>query len=440
MSTSKKLELFWFLPTSGDGPYLGSSQGHRPADYDYLRQIAVAADRLGYGGILLPTGPHCEDGWTYAAALAPFTERLRFLVALRPGILTPALAARQAAALDRISNGRLLLNVVTGGNPAELAMDGVTLPHDERYAQTNEFLTIWRHLFDGRVTDFAGRYLTTVGGRLSFDSVQRPYPPLWFGGSSDAGLDVAAEHADVYLTWAEPPAAIAEKLAAARARAATQGRKLRFGLRVHLIVRETEADAWAAAEQLISKLSDDTIARTQQRMLADLDSEGQRRQMALHQGRRDRLEVSPNLWAGVGLVRHGAGTALVGSPVTVAARLREYQALGIETIIASGYPHLEEAYRVAELLFPALGIGRVSATPAGREFRTAQWQAGRTWSTAADPKVAATETEPRVAAVGAATSGAARARTAARALTPGAPAAGAQVAGAQAAGAHAAGE
>jgi alkanesulfonate monooxygenase len=440
MSTSKKLELFWFLPTSGDGPYLGSSQGHRPADYDYLRQIAVAADRLGYGGILLPTGPHCEDGWTYAAALAPFTERLRFLVALRPGILTPALAARQAAALDRISNGRLLLNVVTGGNPAELAMDGVTLPHDERYAQTNEFLTIWRHLFDGRVTDFAGRYLTTVGGRLSFDSVQRPYPPLWFGGSSDAGLDVAAEHADVYLTWAEPPAAIAEKLAAARARAATQGRKLRFGLRVHLIVRETEADAWAAAEQLISKLSDDTIARTQQRMLADLDSEGQRRQMALHQGRRDRLEVSPNLWAGVGLVRHGAGTALVGSPVTVAARLREYQALGIETIIASGYPHLEEAYRVAELLFPALGIGRVSATPAGREFRTAQWQAGRTWSTAADPKVAATETEPRVAAVGAATSGAARARTAASALTPGAPAAGAQVAGAQAAGAHAAGE
>ncbi len=408
MSDSKKrLELFWFLPTSGDGPYLGSSQGHRPADYDYLRQISVAADRLGYGGILLPTGPHCEDGWTYAAALAPFTERLRFLVALRPGILTPALAARQAAALDRISNGRLLLNVVAGGNPAELAMDGVTLSHDERYAQTNEFLTIWRRLFDGRATDFTGRYLSTVGGRLSFDSMQQPYPPLWFGGSSNAGLDVAAEHADVYLTWAEPPAAIAEKLAAARTRAAAQGRTLRFGLRVHLIVRETETGAWAAAEQLISKLSDDAIARTQQRMLADLDSEGQRRQMALHQGRRDRLEVSPNLWAGVGLVRHGAGTALVGSPVTVAARLREYQALGIETIIASGYPHLEEAYRVAELLFPALGVGRPSATPAGREFRTAQWQAGRTWATAADPKTAAPTTvapepsitEARVAAV-----------------------------------------
>jgi alkanesulfonate monooxygenase len=371
MTETNRLELFWFLPTSGDGPFLGSTHGHRPADYDYLRQVAVAADRLGYGGILLPTGPHCEDGWTYAAAIAPFTERLRLLVALRPGILTPALAARQAAALDRISNGRLLLNVVAGGNPAELAMDGVYLAHDDRYEQTDEFLTIWRGLFGGKVVDFTGRYLTTEGGRLSFASVQRPYPPLWFGGSSDAGMDVAAEHADVYLTWAEPPAAVGEKLAAARAQAARRGRTLRFGLRVHLIVRETDAEAWAAADRLISKLSDDTIALVQQRMAADLDSEGQRWQMALHQGRRDRLEVSPNLWAGVGLVRHGVGTALVGSPVTVAARLREYQTLGIETIIASGYPHLEEAYRVAELLFPVLGIERGSTTQAGREFRPA---------------------------------------------------------------------
>jgi alkanesulfonate monooxygenase len=370
-AANSKLEMFWFLPTSGDGSYIGSAQGHRPADYDYLRQIAVAADRLGFGGVLLPTGPQCEDGWTYAAAIAPFTERLRFLVALRPGVLTPALAARQAAALDRISNGRLLLNVVTGGNPTDLAMDGVFLSHDQRYAQTNEFLTIWRGLFSGKVFDFDGRHLSTQGGRLTFNSVQRPYPPIWFGGSSDAGIQVAAEHADVYLTWAEPPAAIAEKLAVARAQAATRGRKLRFGMRVHLIVRETEAEAWVAAEQLISRLSDDTIARAQQRILADMDSEGQRRQIALHQGRRDRLEVSPNLWAGVGLVRNGAGMALVGSPVTVAARLHEYRTLGIETIIASGYPHLEEAYRVAELLFPALGIERASTTPAGREFRTA---------------------------------------------------------------------
>ncbi len=365
------LDVFWFLPTSGDGPYLGADDGHRPPDYRYLREVAVAADRLGFGGVLLPTGPHCEDGWTYASAIAPFTERLRFLVALRPGILTPALAARQAAALDRISNGRLLLNVVTGGNPVELAGDGVFLDHDERYAQTAEFLSIWRAMFGAQPTSFAGNHLSSKGGRVNFAPVQRPYPELWLGGSSPAAMGVAAEHVDLYLTWGEPPADVKAKLDMVRAHAAMHGRRLRFGIRLHLIVRETDADAWEAAERLISKLSDETVARAQARMLAEFDLVGQRRQIALHQGRRDALEISPNLWAGIGLVRGGVGTALVGSPATVAERLREYQALGIETVIASGYPHLEEAYRVAELLFPVLGIARAPTAPALREFTSA---------------------------------------------------------------------
>lgn len=367
--------MFWFLPTSGDGRYLSSKQGQRPPDYNYLRQIAVAADRLGYGGVLLPTGPQCEDGWTYAAAIAPFTERLRFLVALRPGVLTPAHAARQAAALDRITGGRLLLNVVTGGNPAELAGDGLFLSHDERYAQTAEFLTIWRSLFMQPRTDFAGRHLRSAGGTLHYRSVQSPHPELWFGGSSPAGIEVAAEHVDTYLTWGEPPVQVAEKLAQARARAAVRGRTLRFGIRLHLIVRETDAQAWAVADRLIDRVSEQTIAQARQRLVEQSDSVGQSRQYALHQGRRDRLEVSPNLWAGIGLVRQGAGTALVGSPETVAARLREYQALGISTVIASGYPHLEEAYRVAELLFPVLGVGRgVHADVPGGEFHAASSQ------------------------------------------------------------------
>ena len=228
------LDLFWFLPTSGDGPYIGSEDGHRPAEFGYLRDIAVAADRLGFGGVLLPTGNNCLDGWITGAALAPLTERLRFLLALRPGLLTPALAARQSAALDRISDGRLLLNIVTGGLPKELAGDGLLLDHDERYEQTDEFLTVWRGLFNGGI-NFSGRHLTARNAKLGqFDSVQTPYPPLWFGGSSPAGIEVAARHVDTYLTWAEPPAQVAEKLAAVRARAATFGRRLRFGLRVHL--------------------------------------------------------------------------------------------------------------------------------------------------------------------------------------------------------------
>lgn len=365
------LDLFWFLPTSGDGSFLGTEHGHRPADFGYLRDIAVAADRLGYGGVLLPTGNNCLDGWMLGASLAPLTQRLKFLLALRPGVLTPALAARQAAALDRISNGRLLLNIVTGGQPGELSGDGVLLGHDERYALTDEFLTIWRGLLRDKAIDFMGAHLTARNAKLGFfDSVQKPYPPLWFGGSSEAGIDVAAKHVDTYLTWAEPPAMVAEKLAIVRARAAAQGRVLNLGLRVHLIVRETDVEAWDAANRLISHLSDETIAAAQRRMRADTDSVGQLRQLDLHGGSRDRLEVSPNLWTGIGLVRHGVGAALVGSAAMVAERLREYQALGISTVIASAYPHLEEAYLVAELLFPALGIGQLAHEP-GREFRAA---------------------------------------------------------------------
>ena len=363
-------DVLWFLPTGGDGHYLGSAEGGRRVDHTYLRQIAQAADRLGFRGVLLPTGRGCEDALVTAAALLPWTERLRFLVALRPGLTLPGEAARQYATLDRIANGRTMINLVCGGNPADLAGDGYTLGHDERYAQAAEFLTIWRGLLAGETVNFAGEYLRSTGGRMLFPPVQSPHPPIWFGGSSPAGHALAAAQADTYLTWGEPPAQVAEKLADVRARAAAHGRSLRFGIRLHLIVRETEGEAWDAARRLIRHLSDETIATAQRKLATESDSEGQRRMSALHGGSRERLEIAPNLWAGVGLVRGGAGTALVGDPATVASRLREYQALGIDTVIASGYPHLEEAYRVAELLFPLLGIDGTRAPEGGPSLMT----------------------------------------------------------------------
>lgn len=371
---SKPLDFFWFIPVSGDGSYLGTGTGHRTPEFSYLKQIAQAADRLGYGGVLIPTGKDCDDPWTISAALAAHTEKLRFLPALRPSIASPTFFARQTAAIDRLSNGRILVNVVTGGNPSELAGDGVFLAHDERYAHTSEFLSIYSRILRGETVDFDGKHLRVKGARLHFPPVQQPRPPIWFGGSSDPALDVAAEHADVYLTWGEPVAAVKEKIDAVRRRATLRGRDVRFGLRIHLIVRETDDEAWAAADKLIANLSDDAIAAAQ-KVFADLsDSVGQKRMSALHGGgRRDKLIVGPNLWAGVGLVRGGAGTALVGSPQTVAERLREYQAIGVETIIASGYPHLEEAYRVSELLFPELGIntgGRLLQSGAAGDFGT----------------------------------------------------------------------
>lgn len=267
----------------------------------------------------------------------------------------PTEAARQAATFDRLSNGRLLVNVVVGGRPSDLAGDGIFLAHDERYAYADEFLDVWSRTLAGERVDFSGTHLSVTGAKLNFLPIQQPHPPIFLGGSSPAARTLAARHVDTYLTWGEPPAQAAEKIADVRQRAAERGRTVRFGIRLHLIVRETESEAWDAANKLISHLSDEMIAESQRALTADSDSEGQRRMTALHNGDRRNLEVAPNLWAGVGLVRGGAGTALVGDPQTVAARLNEYAAIGIDTVIASGFPHLEEAYRVAELLFPVLG-------------------------------------------------------------------------------------
>lgn len=351
------LNFFWFIPTHGDGTYLGTDRLSRRPEFKYFKQVAIAVDQLGFQGVLLPTGQSCEDSWITATGLATATERLKFLVALRPGVTSPAFAARQTVALDRLSNGRLLLNVVVGGNPTELAGDGIFLAHDERYTQGDEFLDIWKRMVSGETVDFEGKYYTVKGARVDFPPVQKPTPPLYFGGSSEAGQDLAGKAVDLYLTWAEPLDQVAEKVESARSKAAAHGRTLRFGMRVHFIVRETEEEAWAAADRLIENISDEQIERAWKRFQNEMDSVGQKRQAALHGGRRDKLVVAPNLWAGVGLVRVGVGTALVGTPRQIAERLREYQAIGIDTIIGSGYPHLEEAYRVAELLFPELGLG-----------------------------------------------------------------------------------
>ena len=353
----KPLDFLWFIPSSGDGAYLGSDLRARPGDPDYFRQIARAADDLGYSGVLIPTSVACEESFILAADLAAHTERLKFLVAVRPGTASPAYYARLASTLDRLSRGRLLLNIVVGGNAQELAGDGIFLAHDARYDHAREFFDVFNGLLETGEAHLDGKYIKAHHAKLGLPPVQEPRPPLYFGGSSDAAHDFAGDYVEKYLTWGEPPAQVAEKVAAVRQAAQAKGREVSFGIRLHFIVRETDEQAWEAADRLISHLSDETIAAAQAVQKAQSDSVGQERMRRLHEGRRDRLEVSPNLWAGVGLVRSGAGTALVGSPETVAARLRGYQEIGIDTVIASGYPHLEEAYTVAELLFPRLGIG-----------------------------------------------------------------------------------
>lgn len=347
------ISLHWFLPTAGDSrtvvPF-GPDGHHRPPTIDYLAQIARAADRLGFEAVLTPTGTWCEDSWLVTAALLRETRRLKFLVAFRPGSLTPTLAAQKAATYQRISDGRLLLNIVTGGELGEQRRFGDWLDHDERYDRTDEFLTVLRGAWSPTPFDFEGRHYHVAGATVS--GAIEP-PPLYFGGASPAAEVVAARHVDVYLTWGEPPSMVRERIERMRDLAAAEGRTLRFGIRLHVITRDTSAEAWAETDRFLDQL-DPALVVAAQRSMAASQSVGQQRMVSLHGGSRDELVVSPNLWAGIGLVRGGAGTALVGSHEEVADRIEEYHDLGFDEFVLSGHPHLEEAYAVGEGVMPVL--------------------------------------------------------------------------------------
>jgi alkanesulfonate monooxygenase len=256
-----------------------------------------------------------------------------------------------AGTFQNLTGGRLALNVVTGGESHEQRMYGDFLGKEERYERCDEFLAIVRALWSGEPVDVDGKHLQVEDAVLA--QVPDPLPEIYFGGSSPAAGRVAARHADVYLTWGEPPAAVAEKVAWIRSLAAEEGRTLRFGIRLHTITRDSSAEAWAEADRLLAGIDDEAIAKVQAG-LSRSESEGQRRMLDLNRGSKDDLEIHPNLWAGVGLVRGGAGTAMVGSHAEVADLIEQYRAVGIEEFVLSGYPHLEAAYWFGEGVLPVL--------------------------------------------------------------------------------------
>lgn len=371
------LHLHWYLPTNGDGRgIVGSGRAgasgigdkhlvERAPTIDYLGQIARSVEQLGFEAVLTPTGSWCEDAWLTTAALSQVTKRLKFLVAFRPGFISPTLAAQQAQTFQRLTGGRLLLNVVTGGDPTEQRRFGDFLDHDERYARTAEFLQVLRGASSGTPFDFAGEHFRVEGATAALS--EWGLPPLFFGGASPAAEDVAAQHVDVYLAWGETPPQIKDRLERMREKAAAAGRQLTFGIRLHVLGRDTAQQAWGEAHRMLDELDPARIAEVQEQ-LAQMDSVGQRRMQSLHGGGRDGLEIYPNLWAGYGLVRGGAGTALVGSHEDVAERLEEYHALGIDHAILSGQPHLEEAYWFGEgagRLLRQRGVVAEVAEPAG---------------------------------------------------------------------------
>lgn len=349
------IKIFWFLPTHGDGHYFGNERSQRHPNYKYFKQIAVALDNLGFDGVLIPTGKMFEESWVTGTVVASVTEKLKILVAVRPGIVCPTYAARQTVSLDRASNGRLLLNIVVGGNPVELRADGIFASAEERYAQAFEFMKIYLDLLRSNTVSFTGNFYHIENAAVDFECVQKPNPTIFSAGSSEAGRELAATFSDDFLTWGDPLETVEQSITLMNQKASERNRTLRYGIRVHLIVRETDEEAWKEAHRLLKFVSDKEIREMHERILTE-DAVAQRGNFLLHGGDRDKLKIAPNLWAGAGLVRGGATSAIVGSPATVAGLMNAYRKLGVQTFIASGTPHLEEAYRIAELLFPQLGL------------------------------------------------------------------------------------
>jgi len=352
----RKPLFHWFLPTSGDGKEAVdsarsgmSTRRSRGTDVGYLGQVARAADLLGFEGALTPVGTFCEEPWILTTALTQGTTSLKYLVAMRPSSVTPTLTAQMAATYQNVSSGRLALNIVAGGDDAEMRRLGDWLDKDQRYARTAEFLTILRGAWTTEGFTFKGEHYNVEDACV----LERPatLPPIYFGGASPAAEEVAAHHADVYLAWGEPPDMLAERVERLRALAERYEHPMRFGVRMHVITRDTAEQAWAEADRMLSGMSDESI-KLAQRRLTRMNSVGQQRLNALHGGSRDNLLVSPNLWAGISLIRGYGSTALVGSHREVAARIRELQEIGFEEFIFGGLPHLEEAYQFAEGVMP----------------------------------------------------------------------------------------
>jgi alkanesulfonate monooxygenase len=384
-------EFFWRLPLGSDGPQLASDKNNRgSAQYrpgniapgrlpngepdgftyiDYIAQVAKAAEIAGFEGALLPTGP---EPWIAAAALARETRRIKFLVAFQATWTLPAYVAQQAAILQNLSRGRLDWNIITGGNPAAQRANGDFLEHDLRYKRTGEFLDIIKGLWENESFSYNGEIYQLENGALPRGLTQERKPSVYFSGFSDPALDVAARHADVYLNWAEPIDKLKPHIERVRELADKQGRKIRFGIRIDVLARETEEAAWSELRRQYELIDAKTSAFIKN-FASGSDSIGAARQTAYHQNsqRFDDLIIGPNLWAGFGKAKPGPTIGLVGSHENVAERLAEYRDAGFSTFILASNPHLEEALRIGQEVLPLVHDRPVASTTAQRVLKAA---------------------------------------------------------------------
>jgi alkanesulfonate monooxygenase len=341
-------EISWFGPVCDeDYEFLGVPDPALLSGWEHSKNVVLRAEEGGFDNLLLPSNYGTGiDSVAFAAGVAPLLRRMQLLVAVRMGEMWPPQLARQLATIDEMLGGRLTLNIISSDLPGE------QLESAPRYRRTLEIMRILRDLMDGKPIDFHGEFFN-----LTLDPPRiRPAggcPPFYFGGLSEAARDVAAQAADVFLMWPDTMPAVEEILTDMRARAARHGRELKFGYRVHVVVRATEQEARTAAQRLVSRLDDETGRRIRNQSL-HTSSTGQLRQGELRDLADDDGFVEPNLWTGIGRARSGCGAAIVGDPDQVLAKLRSYADLGLEAFILSGYPHATECDLFARHVLPHL--------------------------------------------------------------------------------------
>lgn len=351
---SHNLDFLWFCTLEHDGEFIGTKAlPPRPPTLENIAHLIDTAGQHGFSGLLTDTryrGYH--ETFTVSAAALARSSQAGLLISVRSGMFDAAIYAKMMATLANLFPGRVRLNVVTGSFPEEHMMYGDEARHGQRYERTREFLQVQRLLWEqpGPI-DFHGKHFQYLGTQLEPKPSERI--PLYLGGASEPAMRVAAELADVYLIWDEPINMVRARVQRLGSLSEEYGRSLRFGLRVHVVVRETEGEAVAAANRMISRVDPEARERLL-RSYASLDSTGQTTQVRLlqHALERDDLFVEEHLWAGVGLASSGVGLAIVGNPAQVAAKIQQYIDIGISTFIFSGYPHLEECQRFAQLVMP----------------------------------------------------------------------------------------
>lgn len=348
------MEIAWFGALCDDDyEFLGVPDPSLASSWDHCRDITQTADRLGFDNILLPSGYELGvDTTAFAAAVATHTSDINLLVAVRMGETWLPQLAKQMASIDQMADGRLTINIISSDMP------GQKLESAPRYRRTIEWMQVLRALLDGESVDFHGEFVDLTLDPARIRTVSGSCPPFYFGGFSDEAKDVAAREADVFLTWPDTVASVGATAQEMKERASRHGRELLIGLRSHVIVRETEEEAKAAAERLISRLDPEIGAAIRGKSL-DAASVGVQRQSALRESADEAGYAEPNLWTGIGKARSGAGAAIVGNPDQVVEKIEAYTDAGVSAFILSGYTHIEEANRFAEMVLPRLDHGKI---------------------------------------------------------------------------------